>query len=102
MATLWICDESYYSHLFLQLVLYQVVLQQCWDREVALEIALWSYGSGRGNVFGRKASVQISIYKVFKKKQNFTCEMKDNILQTSTSDLPTSTQLHKVLNPIRK
>src|SRR5260370_23383087 len=54
-----------------------------------------------GMFFDRKASVQISIYKVFKKKQNFTCEMKDNILQNSMSDLPTSTQLHKVIKPYK-
>src|SRR5260370_8165593 len=49
-----------------------------------------------------KLIYKISIYKEFKKKQNSTCKMKDNILQNSTSDLPTSTWLHKVLNSIRK
>src|SRR5260370_4513592 len=40
--------------------------------------------------------------KYLRKNRTSHAKMKDNILQNSMSDLPTSTQLHKVLNPIRK
>ena len=74
-----------------------------WDNDRCfLQSVLDSLNKEGGFLYNEKLLYKYPTTKVFKKKWIFShAILKPIYLQNSTPDLPTSTQLHKVINPYK-